>query len=73
MIMVGTAGTGKNVVINEMVGTVGAETFKLLAPTGNDACEIGGQVRSTFQPSNADLGFVDSHNVLAYVTCLCST
>ena len=49
MIMAGTAGTGKTVVINEMVQTVGAEKFKLLAPTGNAACGIGGQVRSTFK------------------------
>ena len=63
MIMAGTAGTGKTVVINEMVRTVGAEKFKLLAPTGNAACGIGGQVRAAFKTCNADLRFVDSHDV----------
>ena len=71
VIMAGTAGTGKTVVINEMLRTVSAEKFKLLAPTGNAACGIGGQVRSTFKTCNADLGYVHSHNVLANVTCLC--
>lgn len=46
MIMTGTAGTGKTVVNNEMVRVVGPEKFQLLAPTGNAACGIGGQVRS---------------------------
>ena len=71
MIMAGTAWTGKTVVINEMVRTVRAEKFKLLAPTRNAACEIGGQVQSTFKTCNADLGFVHSHNILANVMCLC--
>ena len=71
MIMAGTGGRRKTVVINEMVRTVCSEKVKLLAPTGNAACGIGGQVRSTFKPCNADLGFLDSHNVLANVTCLC--
>ena len=71
VIMAGTAGTGKTVVINEMLRTVSAEKFKLLAPTGNAACGIGGQVRSTFKTCNADPDFVHSRNVVTNVTCLC--
>lgn len=47
MMMAGTAGTGKTFVINEMVRVVGPDKFQLLAPTGNVACGIGGQVRYT--------------------------
>ena len=42
--MARTAGTGKTVVINEMVRAVGPKKFKLLAPTGNAACGTGGQM-----------------------------
>lgn len=44
MVLTGTAGTGKTVVINEMVRLVGADRFMLMAPTGCAACGIGGQV-----------------------------
>ncbi|CAN0124566.1 unnamed protein product, partial [Scytosiphon promiscuus] len=43
MVLTGTAGTGKTVVINEMVRLLGEHRFKLLAPTGCAACGIGGQ------------------------------
>lgn len=45
MLLAGTAGTGKTVVIKEMVRRVTREGFILLGPTGNAACGIGGQVR----------------------------
>lgn len=42
-ILTGTAGTGKTVVINSMVRTIGAEKSLLFAPTGCAACNIGSQ------------------------------
>ncbi|CAN0170751.1 unnamed protein product [Scytosiphon promiscuus] len=47
MLLTGTAGTGKTVVIREMVRRVGRDRFKLLAPTGNAACAIEGQTIHT--------------------------
>jgi len=44
MFLTGTAGTGKTVVIREMVLRLGRDRFLLLAPTGNAACAIGGEV-----------------------------
>ncbi|CAN0290231.1 unnamed protein product, partial [Scytosiphon promiscuus] len=43
LFLTGTAGTGKTVVIREMVRTVGRQRIKLLAPTGNAACAIEGE------------------------------
>lgn len=45
MVLTGTAGTGKTVVINEMVRRTGPHRFMLMAPTGCAACGIRGQVR----------------------------
>ena len=45
MLLTGTAGTGKTVVITEMVRLIGRDRFKILTPTGNAACAIGGQVK----------------------------
>ncbi|CAN0041192.1 unnamed protein product, partial [Hapterophycus canaliculatus] len=42
MFLTGTTGTGKTVVIREMVKALGRQRFKLLAPTGNAACAIEG-------------------------------
>lgn len=44
MVLTGTAGTGKTVVINEMVRRIGKDRFELMVPTGCAACGIGGQV-----------------------------
>lgn len=44
LVMTGTAGTGKTVVIREMVRTLGRQRFKLLVPTGNAACAIEGEM-----------------------------
>ncbi|CAM9802021.1 unnamed protein product, partial [Laminaria digitata] len=45
VILSGTAGTGKTVVINEIVRLLGSRRMLLLAPTGNAAVALGGQVR----------------------------
>lgn len=67
MLMAGTAGTGKTVVINEMVRVIGPEKFKLLAPTGNAACGIGGQVRFNTMPT------LPSRNVIISVVAVMYT
>ncbi|CAN0469970.1 unnamed protein product, partial [Scytosiphon promiscuus] len=46
LILTGTAGTGKTVAINEIVRLLGRRRISLLAPTGNAAVAIGGQVRN---------------------------
>lgn len=46
MVLTGTAGTGKSVVNNEMMRRIGGERLKLMAPTGNAACGLRGQVSS---------------------------
>ncbi|CAM9464096.1 unnamed protein product, partial [Hapterophycus canaliculatus] len=43
--LTGTAGTGKTVIIKEMVRRLGRRRFMLLAATGNAACGIGGGER----------------------------
>lgn len=49
MFLTGTAGTGKTVVIREMVRRLGRDRFMLLAPTGNAACAISGEVCQNFE------------------------
>lgn len=46
MVHTGTAGINKIVVINEMLRIIGEERFNSMAPTGNAACGIRGQVHS---------------------------
>ena len=45
IILTGTAGTGKTVVVNEVVRLIGERRFLLPVLTGNAAVAIGGQVR----------------------------
>lgn len=70
MFLTGTAGTGKTVVIREMVRRLGRERFFLLAPTGNAACAIGGEVSAPKRFSTCPSCWVHVHRPLFHVLCV---